>query len=364
VKKLLLFVAFVTISPAQATASQYTIVDLGVVGRVVDATDINNRGQIVGYAFPGNDQADPAQHANVYLWLNGTRIDLGTLGTPQVGAFGINENGSVVGQIDPPNSNPHSFLFDPNIGFANLPHFGLASGAAAINDVNQIVGGAYYETGYRAFLYDRGQMSDLGTLGGHYSSATDVNNRGQIVGSSTVRESHPFRAFLYDNGTMLDLGTLGGASSVAYAVNESTQIVGYATTIDGGHAFLYQPIGGMRDIGTLGETSSAYDINESGHVVGIYFGAGEATSRAFVYDSVNGMRDLHSLIPHNSGWTQLFDANAINDHGQIVGSGRINGEKHAFLLTPIPEPSTLLTLLVGTACLASLAAARRLFRGP
>ena len=34
-------------------------------------------------------------------------------------------------------------------------------------------------------------------------------------------------------------------------------------------------------------------------------------------------------------------ANAINDAGQIVGSGSIGGQTHAFLLTPVPEPSAL-----------------------
>ncbi len=56
------------------------------------------------------------------------------------------------------------------------------------------------------------------------------------------------------------------------------------------------------------------------------------------------MIDLNDLIPSNSGW-MLADAKAINDSGQIVGYGfDINGEQHAFLLTPIPEPSTLALL--------------------
>ncbi len=45
------------------------------------------------------------------------------------------------------------------------------------------------------------------------------------------------------------------------------------------------------------------------------------------------MYDLNSLIPSSSGWT-LEDAYGINDYGQIVGVGIINGLEHAFLLTP------------------------------
>jgi hypothetical protein len=42
--------------------------------------------------------------------------------------------------------------------------------------------------------------------------------------------------------------------------------------------------------------------------------------------------DLGSLLPPNSGWA-LESANAINDAGQIVGAGTINGAFHGFRLT-------------------------------
>jgi probable HAF family extracellular repeat protein len=45
------------------------------------------------------------------------------------------------------------------------------------------------------------------------------------------------------------------------------------------------------------------------------------------------MLDLNNLIPANSGWL-LQIANAINDQGQIVGQGTLNGQTEAFLLTP------------------------------
>jgi hypothetical protein len=45
------------------------------------------------------------------------------------------------------------------------------------------------------------------------------------------------------------------------------------------------------------------------------------------------MRDLNSLIAPNSGLV-LSAATAINVEGQITGRGMINGEEHAFLLTP------------------------------
>jgi len=43
--------------------------------------------------------------------------------------------------------------------------------------------------------------------------------------------------------------------------------------------------------------------------------------------------DLNTLIPKNSGW-YLECAQGINDAGDIVGFGTINGSTHAFLATP------------------------------
>jgi len=46
------------------------------------------------------------------------------------------------------------------------------------------------------------------------------------------------------------------------------------------------------------------------------------------------MRDLNDLLPSSSGWT-LMQGWGINDLGQITGYGTINGQYHAFLMTPV-----------------------------
>ena len=58
------------------------------------------------------------------------------------------------------------------------------------------------------------------------------------------------------------------------------------------------------------------------------------------------MVDLNSLIDSISGW-ELEQAIGINDAGQITGFGWIGGQRHAFLLTPVPEPATFALLALG-----------------
>jgi probable HAF family extracellular repeat protein len=90
--------------------------------------------------------------------------------------------------------------------------------------------------------------------------------------------------------TVTDLGTLGGTNSVPYAINNKGQVVGSSKITSGNqHAFLWKR-------GTL------YDLN--------------------------------SLISNNSGW-ELTNASSINDVGQIVGTGKFNGQQRTFLLTPL-----------------------------
>ena len=131
----------------------------------------------------------------------------------------------------------------------------------------------------------------------------------------------------------MDLGTLGGSLTVASAINDAGQVVGFAETASGDtDAFLYTN-GTMNDLGTLGGTIDSYpsSINDAGQVVGQSQTASK-TDLAFLYTN-GAMTDLNNLLPPDSGWTPT-DAAAINDAGQIVGTGVHNGEVHAFLLNP------------------------------
>jgi len=140
-----------------------------------------------------------------------------------------------------------------------------------------------------------------------------------------------------------------GRSSTARAINNSGQIAGYSkidnSVVDPSiqHAFLYKD-GIMTDLGTLGGNKShAYGLNDSGHIVGRSFLIGGADS-AFLYNETEGMLNLNDLIAPSIGWNLTF-AKDINNLGQIVGFGEFNGETHAYLLNPVPEPATCLLFL-------------------
>ncbi len=243
-------------------------------------------------------------------------------------ARGINNAGQVVGD-----DNTGAFIYDGSVHSLGSP----GSYGYAINNPGQVTGSmSVSDTNSHAYLYD-GTMHDLGTLGGPFSEGYAINDHGQVVGESTPSANGLIHAFLYD-GTMHDLGTLGGAESFAYGINNSGVVVGTAhNASDGLDAFLYD--GTMHDLGP----GSAEAINNSGQVVGSsYFGpADNPIQSAFLYTASGGMVDLDTLIDPSSG-IDLFDASGISDSGNITGFGYVGDERHAFLLTPVPEPPSFL----------------------
>jgi probable HAF family extracellular repeat protein len=351
---------------AAQAAVVYTVTDLGTLGGPYSyGLGINASGQVTGYSYTAGYAA-----AGAFLWTptspngaSGMMHDLGTLGGIDSIGTGINDSGQVTGFANTSgDAANHAFLWTPTTpnGDSGTMHDletlgGTDSYAQGINAAGQVAG--YSQTtgdaATHAFLYDPGApgLHDLGTLGGTSSYGLRINASGQVTGYSYTTGDSDYHAFLYDPGApgLHDLGTLGGTNSVGSGINASGQVTGNSqTTGDAAtHAFLYDPgAPGLLDLGTLGGGDSyGNGINASGQVVGqrVY---GNILIHAFLYTSDSGMVDLNSLIDPLSGW-ELDTAIAINDAGQITGIGIHGNEYHAFLLTPVPEPSTLALLALG-----------------
>lgn len=314
---------------------RFTVTDLGTLGGMnSQANAINNRCQVVG-----NSTLEGEAITRAFLWEDGVMTDLGSLGGTFSKANAINNRGQAVGASEiTANAARHAVLFDRH-GIADLGALpaSLVGAAFGINNRVDIFGGSTTEGSSRAgpfhaTQFKDGEGIDLGTLGGPTSFAAGVNNRGQAVGRADLA-SGVSRAVIFSDGVITDLGTLaGGTASFGRAINNRGEVACLSNTAAGVfHACLWRR-GVMTDLGTLGGTfSDSAGINNRRQIVGVSTVA-SGQQHAYMFSKAK-MTDLNELIPANSGWT-LVAATGINDAGEIVGKGLINGQTHAFLLTP------------------------------
>ncbi|MGA2914889.1 MAG: PEP-CTERM sorting domain-containing protein [Sedimentisphaerales bacterium] len=343
-----------------AFAYSYEVIDLGALGGSHSrAMSVNNKGQIVGYAF------DSSNNFRACLFDAANATNNRDLGYSE--ATFISDDGQIVGYSGTiPSPANYARLFDPSGGGNNINLGALGGSHSVANSMNngQIVGYADNSAGYkRACLFDangNGNNTDLGALGGNSSWAYSINNGGKIVGWASNSSNYD-RACLFDPAGNTDLGTLGGDESEARAINNIGQVVGQAQNSSGydvaclfgsaGHPednlTIVKIAGGRR--GDYIVNSEALSINDKGQIVG-YTYDDIGNDRAYLFDSSGGYStDLNTLIDPSSGWLLRY-AYCINNDGWIVGQGNLNGTPRAFLLV-IPEPVSVLLLAAGAALL-------------
>jgi probable HAF family extracellular repeat protein len=271
---------------------------LGMLGDSTFARDINDAqlsgdpqaNQVVGAIFVGNN-------SHAFVWDPGAGMrDLNAILNPNVGFGGgnseanaINSSSMVVGAAERADGTRRAFLFDAgamrepfDLSTALQPSPVGGSEALDVNDAGQVVGwlqatGAGPSMG---FLYqNNGETTNLGPLGA--GQVTTVNGRGQVAGLTSALDQH---AFFFDPQAManlVDLGTLGGNFSQANDINDAGQVVGWADTQprSGGsdtgnrHAFIWSPGGAIQDLNTVAADASwvlteATGMTSGGQIVG------------------------------------------------------------------------------------------------
>jgi probable HAF family extracellular repeat protein len=223
-----------------------------------------------------------------------------------------------------------------------------------MNDRGEVVG-SYYDTNgqRRAFHWQQGVMTDPGLLpGGLYAYAEDINNQGQIAGTSDATGtvdglSIDDHAFTYAAGNFTDLGTLGGKSSVAHGQNSAGDVVGWSFRRF--QTYNINPFLRTKDTNInlqlfcgVDDPGEAYDVNDHTQVVGFAVACGPFYGyRPFVWQDFAGdLADSPADMIHLG----TFGGNngvgrAINNRGQIAGGADVVTSpttiRHAFLVTPL-----------------------------
>jgi len=228
-------------------------------GNNSQAEDVNNKGQVVGFAENGVRDA--------------------TCTPPQVLQFQPVIWGPKKGQIQ----QLHPLPGDSD-GFGN-----------AINDNGEATGcsGICANVGnascLHAVVWEDGSPTNIGGLkGALLSIGLDINNRGQVLGESLLSDNATYHSWLWQKGVVTDLGTLPGRPlTFPGGINNKGQIVGHAcdATDTLCAAYIWEN-GVMTDLNTLIPAGVylyyAGDINDRGEIAGIAVDLVSYTSNAFL----------------------------------------------------------------------------------
>jgi Predicted integral membrane proteins containing uncharacterized repeats len=167
-----------------------------------------------------------------------------------------------------------------------------------------------------------------------------VNDHGDIAGSHNDAITNQMHANVWPvSGGFIDCHTTGNFS-IAYSINDAMQVVGNTFTLTGARGFVWTATTGMELLNPLyaDTQSGATSINAAGVIVGSSSTpgttAGAMGHQAAVRWTGGVVEDLTLLTGNAVGWL-LLAAVAINTAGIILGQGAYNGQRHAFLLTPI-----------------------------
>jgi len=347
---------------------QYTFTDLGTLGGPTStANGINNKGWVTGVSdLPGGTTV------HGFLWQEGSTMkDLGTLGGPNSGVFwpvkdnrGLIAGYSETSSTDPLNENfcgfgpAHTclgFLWQKG-AMTPLPTLGGNNGfATGVNNRGQVVGTAENGThdpsciapqvlDWEAVVWgpEEGEIHELPPFpGDSIAAAVAINDKGQVVGGSgpicgPVSTAGSLHAVLWQDGSVTDLGSFGGTmNNVGTAINNLGQAVGFSDLAGdtAEHAFLWQD-GLMTDLGTLPGDFSSTAYGINNKGQVVGISCDQSGNcRAFLWQD-GVMTDLNTLIP--AGSPLLIYGGDINSRGEIVGQAfdQTTGKMAAFLLTP------------------------------
>jgi probable HAF family extracellular repeat protein len=198
--------------------------------------------------------------------------------------------------------------------------------ARAWNGSGQIVGSSRIDRfGYHAdwvdvfhaFLWDNGVMRDLGVLRpnpcqnipGHtdcsWAEATGISADGVVVGTSGADSL--YRAFIWENGEMRDLGVFPGHYTQALTINDRGQVLGIVGHTYGRDTTFFWDDGHVQIIVPNAQRPSPV-LGPNGEVIGAMIVAGDSVAHAFFWQG-GQLTDLGRGT-----------AVAVNSRGEILGS--------------------------------------------
>jgi uncharacterized membrane protein len=356
-----LFIGFLlglTQAGLPAPLPRYTIQAVPIDGGV-----LNNRGWVAGaipvkrYWKSSFGHVLPERH--LALWQSGLVRDLGLLShNHEVSATAMNDRGEIVGVGGGENgASPDLFLWN---GHQMICLRKAAQGTQWVNAINnpgEVVGTVTVRGVQKGFVYRDGHLREVDDpLQGTMCTITGINDDGDMVGLAADPhtkgwEGKPVvRLIEWSHGKAHVIPTPADFELGPYInpmINRRGDIVfvgGQISDPRREHAYVCHS-GKLAEVGPVSgyPLIEIYGINDNGDVVGGCgrpndLISGKAAPAAAIQQGplflwANGkVTPLKNLAAMNGDIVQLY---GINNHGQIIGEGRLHGKREMFLMTPV-----------------------------
>ncbi|HZQ70416.1 MAG TPA: hypothetical protein VFA68_17950 [Terriglobales bacterium] len=243
------------------TAVFRTIDFPGAINTLVDG--INNKGMIVGC------YTDKNANTHGFTFVNGTILRYDHPRSSFNGAYGINDNGVIVGTFSTTLQLPYQSI---NGKFKQVP---IIQGFAADINNSGVIVGSYYDVccTLHGYLYAGGQFTFIDYPGATRTFLDGINSAG-VASGFWEDATFAHHGFTWNNGTFTSFDVPGAISTSAIKINSSNTIVGYyrdSSSVD--HGFMLQN-GIYTTVDFPGAASTQINaINDLGMIVGDYVDA-------------------------------------------------------------------------------------------
>ncbi len=341
---------FILLSVAHVRAIQYEWTMLP--SEVTAVGGLNNSGRILV-------STSATSQSVITTWSVTDGFSTRELPGPFAGRFfqaqALSENGAVSGFYDLGHSNLKGLVRIDSSNNTTIYQYSNLRDSAYFYGINELGAAAGAVVDHRvgdetplSWRADGTSFLIQGSQSNTHVGITNLNNANQLIGFdygawAGVRVEH--------DGSLTQLETLGTHVVVPNGINLHGEVVG---VVNDGSVNSIRTVYVWRSNGTLRATFSAENagptrINDLGHV---FFSSRSSTTgvrRAHVWTPWAGIQNLDGSLATPVPGLSLRGVSGINNSGQVVASGTLNGQTRFALLTPVPEPGTLIALGVGIA---------------
>jgi uncharacterized membrane protein len=316
-------------------------------GPTSSAVDMNDAGQVVGNSLTevrilaDTPPGDHLRAAFISAPNGGAITEILAWGYFEETATAINQAGQVVGRTTSGRSFPVSYVTEP--GGAN-PRETL--GMADVKDINNVGKSIFFKympfetavigDSYQPDIYGANLVEIKISSSEFPDSAMPValNDAGQAALNAPAYNEYgtAYRWSPWEGAIAIDPTA---SFSRATSMNEAGQVIGVLDRGLGQQAFVMRRFNtSLLMLGQPGDGNQPTDINDIGVIVGTENTGGQTHGYVTTLLGVHTRINLSTLDEvTRDGWSDLRPA-AINNRGQIAGTGKLNGNDIAFFLAP------------------------------